>query len=98
MSGDIFNSHDSLANNTLGSLETAMEDAVVFRKGVSIENGTFPSLEGLLFDTPISPISQSIYGRKELSHSPKSVLLKRLVTNHLSYRVPRTMATDQRHI
>lgn len=69
MSGDIFNSHDSLANNTLGSLETAMEDAVVFRKGVSIENGTFPSLEGLLFDTPISPISQSIYGRKELSFS-----------------------------
>lgn len=69
MSGDIFNSHDSLVNNTLGALETALEDAIVFRKAVSIENGTFPSLEGLLFDTPISPISQSIYGRKELSFS-----------------------------
>ena len=69
MSGDIFNSHDSLVNNTLGALATALEDAVVFRKAVSIENGTFPSLEGLLFDTPISPISQSIYGRKELSFS-----------------------------
>lgn len=69
MSGDIFNSHDSLVNNTLGALDTALEDAVVFRKAVSIENGTFPSLEGLLFDTPISPISQSIYGRKELSFS-----------------------------
>ena len=69
MSGDIFNSHDSLVNNTLGALEDALKDAVVFRKSVSIENGTFPSLEGLLFDTPISPISQSIYGRKELSFS-----------------------------
>lgn len=69
MSGDIFNSHDSLVNNTLGALDNALKDAVVFRKGVSIENGTFPSLEGLLFDTPISPISQSIYGRKELSFS-----------------------------
>ena len=69
MSGDIFNSHDSLLNNTLGALDNALEDAVVFRKAVSIENGTFPSLEGLLFDTPISPISQSIYGRKELSFS-----------------------------
>lgn len=69
MSGDIFNSHDSLVNNTLGALDNALKDAVVFRKGVSIENGTFPSLEGLLFDTPISPISQSIYGRKVLSFS-----------------------------
>lgn len=69
MSGDIFNSHDALINNTLGSLETAIKDAVVFRKAVSIANGTFPSLEGLLFDTPMSPISQSIYGRKELSFS-----------------------------
>lgn len=69
MSGDIFNSHDALINNTLGALERALEDAVVFRKAVSIENGTFPSLEGLLFDTPLNPISQSAYGRKELSFS-----------------------------
>lgn len=69
MSGDIFNSHDVLINNTLGALDRALEDAVVFRKAVSIENGTFPSLEGLLFDTPLNPISQSAYGRKELSFS-----------------------------
>ncbi len=69
MSGDIFNSHDALINNTLGALDRALEDAVVFRKAVSIENGTFPSLEGLLFDTPLNPISQSAYGRKELSFS-----------------------------
>lgn len=69
MSGDIFNSHDVLLNNTLGALESALEDAVVYRKAVSIENGTFPSLEGLLFDTPLNPISQSAYGRKELSFS-----------------------------
>lgn len=69
MSGDIFNSHDALINNTLGALDRALEDAVVFRKAVSIENGTFPSLEGLLFDSPLNPISQSAYGRKELSFS-----------------------------
>lgn len=69
MGGDVFNSHDSELNNTLGALETALQDAVVFRKGVSIENGTFPSLEGLIFDTPLSPISQSSYGRKKLSFS-----------------------------
>ena len=100
MSGDIFNSHDSLVNNTLGALDNALKDAVVFRKGVSIENGTFPSLEGLLFDTPISPISQSIYGRKVLSFSQvrafkeaegtgRPVFIMMLsTTNHPPFKVP----------
>lgn len=70
MSADIFLSHNpSKGNNTLGSLEQALSSAVVFKKAVSIMNGTFPSLEGLIFDTPITPISQGIYGRKKLSFS-----------------------------
>lgn len=69
MSGDLFNSHDRTFNNTLGSLEDALADALLFRKGISIQNGTFPSLEGLIFDTPLSPISQSSYGRKKLDFS-----------------------------
>ena len=69
MSADLFHSHDRTINNTLGSLEDALADALLFRKGVSIENGTFPSLEGLIFDTPLSPISQSSYGRKKLDFS-----------------------------
>lgn len=70
MSADIFLSHNpSKGNNTLGSLEKALSSAVVFKKAVSIMNGTFPSLEGLIFDTPITPISQGIYGRNKLSFS-----------------------------
>ena len=68
MGRDIFFSHGP-GMNTLGALEKALPKAVVFRNGLSIENGTFPSLEGLIFDTPITPISQSIYGRKRLEFS-----------------------------
>lgn len=70
MSADIFLSHNpSKGNNTLGSLEEALSSAVVFKRAVSIANGTFPSLEGLIFDTPITPISQGVYGRNKLAFS-----------------------------
>lgn len=68
MGRDVFVSHTE-SNNTLGSLKEELEHGYLFINGVSIQNGTFPSLEGLIFDTALSPISQSPYGRKKLSFS-----------------------------
>lgn len=69
MGRDQFESDNGTTNNTLGSLKQAIKEAVVFKKGISIQNGTFPSLEGLLFDTPLTPITQSRYGRKTFAFS-----------------------------
>lgn len=69
MGRDIFESHHLPDNDTLGALAAELEQAVVFRNAVSVENGTFPSLEGLLFDTPLSPLTQSRYGRKTFPFS-----------------------------
>lgn len=60
---------DSPTNNTLGSLREELKDAVVFRKAVSVNHGTFPSLEGLLFDTPLTPLTQSKYGHQQIATS-----------------------------
>lgn len=69
MSADVFKSHDPTKNNVLGSLEPALKAATVFENCVSVQNGTFPSLEGMLFDTPLTPLSQSSYGRQKLAFS-----------------------------
>ncbi len=60
---------DSLTNNMLGSLRDELKGAFVFRNALSVHNGTFPSLEGLLFDTPLTPLTQSAYGKKQFSFS-----------------------------
>lgn len=69
MGRDIFESHHLPENDTLGALAPELEHAVVFRNAVSVENGTFPSLEGLLFDTPLTPLTQSRYGRQAFPFS-----------------------------
>lgn len=68
---DEFDSYVAGTNDTLGQLAQAIEfpNAVIFRHALSVGNGTFPSLEGLLFDTPISPLSQTKYGREKFSFS-----------------------------
>lgn len=68
MGRDLFESHQP-GNNMLGSFEEAMTHGDLFLNAISSENGTFPSLEGLLFNTPISPISQSKYGFKGFEFS-----------------------------
>lgn len=69
MGRDIFESHHLPENDTLGALAPELEHAVVFRNAISVENGTFPSLEGLLFDTPLTPLTQSRYGRQAFPFS-----------------------------
>lgn len=56
-------------NDSLGRLADAMKDAVFFDQGIAITGGTFSSTEGILFDTPFSPISQSRYGAKRFDFS-----------------------------
>ena len=68
MGRDLFESHQP-GNNMLGSFEKAMTSGDLFLNAISSENGTFPSLEGLVFNTPISPISQSKYGFKRFEFS-----------------------------
>lgn len=69
MGRDEFDSHNRETNNTLGQLEDVLPQAVVFRQGIAVGGGTFPSLEGLLFNTPVTPISQSRYGRQDFPFS-----------------------------
>ncbi len=68
MGRELFDLHAE-GNNMLGSLEDEMKDAVLFRQGIAVGSGTFPSLEGLLFNTPLTPITQTRYGRQEFSFS-----------------------------
>ena len=78
MGMDEFSSHTPGKNNTLGRLAQAIEfpNAVVFRQALSVQNGTFPSLEGLLFDTPLTPLSQTQYGRDDFPFS-RAMLFKK---------------------
>lgn len=69
MGRDEFESDRPGENDTLGALRDVLPSAQVFRHGIAVEGGTFPSLEGLLFDTPITPISQSRYGDKSFPFS-----------------------------
>lgn len=48
MGRDLFESHDPKTNDMLGALEGVLSEGVVFRKGIAVQGGTFPSLEGLL--------------------------------------------------
>lgn len=62
MGKDLFESYVPGVNDTLGAMAQASKTGDLFLNTLSIQNGTFPSLEGLLFNTPLSPISQSRYG------------------------------------
>ncbi len=68
MGRDEFDS-DRSGNDTLGALRDVLNDAQLFRQGIAVEGGTFPSLEGILFDSPISPITQSRYGDRRFPFS-----------------------------
>lgn len=50
-------------NDMLGALRPWVEEkGDYFEQGLSVQNGTHPSLEGLLFDTPITPLTQGRSG------------------------------------
>jgi hypothetical protein len=51
-------------NDTLGALAAELPHAAAFHNAVSVTGGTFPSLEGLIFDSPLTPLTQSRYGRQ----------------------------------
>lgn len=69
MGRDLFEAHRPGVNDMLGRLEGQLAEGTVFLNGISVENGTFPSLEGLLFDTPYTPLTQSRYGSRAFSFS-----------------------------
>ena len=69
MGRDLFEAYVPGINDTLGAFAKVKDRGDLFLNSLSIQNGTFPSLEGILFNTPISPISQSRYGYKPFPFS-----------------------------
>ena len=69
MGKDLFESYVPGVNDTLGAMAQAAKTGDLFLNALSIQNGTFPSLEGILFNTPLSPISQSWYGYRPFGFS-----------------------------
>lgn len=53
---------DPETNDMLGRLRPWLSKMDYFPKAISSENGTLPSLEALLLNTPITPLTQSRYG------------------------------------
>ncbi len=54
---------DQQQNDLLGNLRPWVQGkADYFPQALSVENGTHPSLEGILWDTPITPLTQGKYG------------------------------------
>lgn len=66
---ELLNTQDPVANDVLGRLAPHFDQDYYFSRAISIEHGTFPSLEGLLYGTPISPLTQSGYGYKPFPFS-----------------------------
>ncbi len=62
--------YDSPDNNVLGRFSEHAKEDFLFRNAVSINHGTHPTLEGLLFNTPISPLAQAGH-RRLASFAPR---------------------------
>jgi phosphoglycerol transferase MdoB-like AlkP superfamily enzyme len=75
MGKDVFLSQNPFSHNVLGALSDNLRDAYVYTQAVSIQDATLPSVEGLLFDTPVSPLIDTPYA-KNLTGS-NAALLKR---------------------
>lgn len=66
---ELINTHDPVHNDVLGRLAPYMKSGDFFNRAISVEHGTFPSLEGILFDTPVKSLTQSRYGHRPFSFS-----------------------------
>ncbi len=64
---ELIDAHEPGRNDTLGRLAPFLQRDDYFPHAISVEHGTFPSLEGLLFDTPVTPLTQSRYGQQPFS-------------------------------
>lgn len=69
MGRDVFESNKPGVNDTLGALANELDDALVFKQSLCVGRATFPTIEGLLFDSPLDPITQSRYGRHPFDFS-----------------------------
>lgn len=69
MGRDVFESNKPGVNDTLGALAGELDSALLFKQALCVGNATFPTLEGLLFDSPLNPITQSRYGRHPFDFS-----------------------------
>lgn len=58
-----------LDNDLLGELRQHLSYLDHFKRAIAFENGTHPTLEALLFDTPISPLTQGEFTYKKYQNS-----------------------------
>ena len=69
MSEDFISFHDKETFNLLGSLEKELPECVHFTHFLSATDATIHTLEGVMLNSPITPISQSIYMNHALGTS-----------------------------
>lgn len=66
--GYYFNLHSS-RTDLLGKLESELPYCYLFRNFTSCANGTIHTLEGLMVNSPLTPLSQSVYMNRSLPSS-----------------------------
>lgn len=69
MSEDFIALHNKETFNLLGSLENVLPECIHFTHFLSATDNTIGSLESILLNTPLSPVSQSIYMDQTLETS-----------------------------
>lgn len=62
--------------NLLGALEEVLDECILFRNSLPASNGTIPTIESLMVNTPRYPLAQSKYFNKTLSSSVALPFLK----------------------
>lgn len=63
--------------NLLGEFENQKDSCVIFRNFVSSFNGTIHSLEAMMVNTPITPLSQSPYMKIKLASAVAKIYLEK---------------------
>ncbi|HJV07976.1 MAG TPA: LTA synthase family protein [Chromobacteriaceae bacterium] len=61
--------YQSAKNNVMGELANQLDKLVWYKNFTSSQYGTHPSLESLILNTPITPLTQSSYGFKPYGSS-----------------------------
>ena len=65
-------SYHQASNNLLGRFEKYVQEGTLLMHGLAAQNGTHPSLEAMLFNTAITPLTRGQYGFQLL---PSSAIL-----------------------
>jgi phosphoglycerol transferase MdoB-like AlkP superfamily enzyme len=80
--GNYYLDLDSDSLNLLGELKNQLDDCIVFRNFTSGRNSTIHSLEGLMVNTPLTPLSQTSFVKKNMGSSVAKPFLEKGYETH----------------